>query len=46
MVLLLELIIYPRTVNSQDIKADYKGGVLIVTIPKSEESKGKKIRIE
>ncbi|WP_147411712.1 Hsp20/alpha crystallin family protein [endosymbiont GvMRE of Glomus versiforme] len=36
----------PRTVNSQSIKADYKEGVLTVTIPKSEENKGKKIRIE
>jgi HSP20 family protein len=36
----------PRTVNSQGIKADYKEGVLTITVPKSEESKGKKIRIE
>ncbi|RHZ35331.1 Hsp20/alpha crystallin family protein [endosymbiont GvMRE of Glomus versiforme] len=36
----------PRTVNSQSIKADYKEGVLTVTIPKSEENKGRKIRIE
>jgi len=35
----------PRTVNNQDIKADYKEGVLKITIPKSEESKGKKIKI-
>lgn len=35
----------PRTVNSQNIKADYKEGVLNITIPKSEESKGKKIKI-
>ena len=35
----------PKTVNNQDIKADYREGVLKVTIPKSEESKGKKIKI-
>jgi len=36
----------PRTVNSQSIKADYKEGLLTITVPKSEENKGKKIRIE
>ncbi|WNE40935.1 MAG: Small heat shock protein IbpB [Mycoplasmataceae bacterium] len=35
----------PKTVNNQDIKADYKEGLLTITIPKSEESKGKKIKI-
>jgi len=36
----------PQTVNNQSIKADYKEGLLTITVPKSEESKGKKIRIE
>jgi len=36
----------PRTVNNQNIKADYKEGVLNIIVPKSEESKGRKIRIE
>lgn len=35
----------PKTVNSQEIKADYKEGLLTIIIPKSEESKGKKIKI-
>lgn len=35
----------PRTANVQGIKADYQEGVLKITIPKSEESKGKKIEI-
>ncbi|CAG8440153.1 11517_t:CDS:2 [Ambispora leptoticha] len=35
----------PRAVNSQGIRADYKEGMLVITVPKSEESKGKKIKI-
>jgi HSP20 family protein len=35
----------PKAVSSQEIKADYKEGLLSITIPKSEESKGKKIKI-
>src|SRR3954447_26312288 len=35
----------PRTVNTQDIKANYDQGVLTITIPKSPESKGQKIKI-
>jgi len=36
---------FPKTINSNDIKANYQNGVLKITIPKSEESKGKKIKI-
>jgi len=36
---------FPKTINSNDIKADYQNGVLKITIPKSEESKGRKIKI-
>ena len=35
----------PKTVNSQDIKANYNHGVLTIAIPKSPESKGRKIEI-
>jgi len=36
----------PNAVNSQNIKANYENGILIVTIPKSAESKVRQIRIE
>ncbi|MEN8225542.1 MAG: Hsp20/alpha crystallin family protein [Bacteroidota bacterium] len=37
----------PEVVNQEKIKADYKNGVLSVTLPKSEEAKikGKEIKI-
>ncbi|MCK4500417.1 Hsp20/alpha crystallin family protein [Candidatus Babeliales bacterium] len=35
----------PEDVNSEDIKAKYKKGVLTVTIPKSEEKKPKEIEV-
>ncbi|MBI3406332.1 MAG: Hsp20/alpha crystallin family protein [Acidobacteria bacterium] len=35
----------PNTVNTETIKADYKNGVLTVTLPKREESKPKQIKV-
>ncbi|MFZ0863972.1 MAG: Hsp20/alpha crystallin family protein [Candidatus Sulfotelmatobacter sp.] len=34
-----------NTVNSDAIKADYKNGVLTLSIPKREEAKAKQIRV-
>lgn len=34
-----------KTVNSEAIKADYKDGVLTLTIPKREEAKPKQIKV-
>jgi HSP20 family protein len=34
-----------NTVNSEAIKADYKNGVLTLTIPKREEAKPKQIKV-
>lgn len=45
MVLLLGLLTYLALLTSENIKADYQSGVLKITIPKSEENKGKKIKI-
>lgn len=36
----------PHSVDSKGIKAAYKEGVLNITVPKSEESKPKEIKIE
>jgi len=35
----------PNTVNTESIKAEYKDGVLRVTLPKHEEAKPKQIKI-
>jgi len=35
----------PNTVNTEGIKAEYKNGVLTVTLPKREESKPKQIKV-
>jgi HSP20 family protein len=35
----------PNTVNSEAIKADYKNGVLTVTLPKRAESKPKQVKV-
>ncbi|MGH9403466.1 MAG: Hsp20/alpha crystallin family protein [Terriglobia bacterium] len=35
----------PRTINTEDIKADYKDGVLTLTMPKREEAKPKTVKI-
>ncbi|HDQ00178.1 MAG TPA: Hsp20/alpha crystallin family protein [bacterium] len=35
----------PKNVKANDIKANYKDGVLTVTIPKSEEAKPKEIAV-
>ncbi len=35
----------PNTVNSETIQADYKNGVLTVTLPKRTESKPKQMKI-
>ena len=35
----------PTTVKGEDIKADYKNGVLVITLPKAEEAKPKEIKI-
>lgn len=37
--------ILPRTVSADKISADYKNGVLNITMPKREESKPKQIRV-
>jgi HSP20 family protein len=37
--------ILPRTVSADKISADYKDGVLNITMPKREESKPKQIRV-
>lgn len=36
----------PREVQSDKIKANYKNGVLKITLPKSEEAKKKEIKIK
>ena len=36
----------PNMVDSNGVKANYEGGVLNLTIPKSKESKAKEIRVE
>jgi HSP20 family protein len=35
----------PNTVNAEAIGADYKNGVLTVTLPKREESKPRQIKV-
>lgn len=35
----------PQKINNQKVKADYKDGVLSLTLPKSEQSKHKMLRI-
>lgn len=35
----------PNTVNTESIKAEYKNGVLTVTLPKREEAKPKQIKV-
>jgi HSP20 family protein len=35
----------PNTVNAEAIKADYKNGVLNVTLPKREESKPRQVKV-
>ena len=35
----------PNTVNTEAIKADYKNGVLTVTLPKRAESKPKQVKV-
>jgi len=35
----------PNTVNNEAIKADYKNGVLTVTLPKRAESKPKQVKV-
>jgi HSP20 family protein len=36
----------PATVSAKDVRAEYKDGVLTVTLPKSEESKPKQIEVK
>lgn len=35
----------PRTISTEDIKAEYKNGILTVTLQKKEEAKARKIEI-
>lgn len=35
----------PRTVSAEQTKADFRNGVLTVTLPKREEAKSRKIRV-
>jgi HSP20 family protein len=35
----------PNTVNTEQIKADYRNGVLTVTLPKREDSKPKQVKV-
>lgn len=35
----------PRTINTEEIKADYKDGLLTLTMPKKEEAKPKTVKI-
>lgn len=35
----------PRTVSTEEIKAEFKNGVLTVTVPKKEEAKARRIEI-
>jgi HSP20 family protein len=36
----------PETVDSENVKADYQGGVLTVTLPKKEIAKPKAIKVQ
>jgi len=36
----------PPTVSAKDVRAEYKDGILTVTLPKSEESKPKQIEVK
>ena len=36
----------PTTISAKDVRADYKDGVLTVTLPKSEEAKPKQIEVK
>src|SRR5271156_921389 len=35
----------PNTVNSESIRAEYKNGILTVTLPKREESKPRQVKV-
>ncbi|MEZ5427686.1 MAG: Hsp20/alpha crystallin family protein [Pyrinomonadaceae bacterium] len=35
----------PRTVSTEDIKAEFKNGILTVNLPKKEEAKARKIEV-
>jgi HSP20 family protein len=36
----------PQTVNTENVTADYKNGVLTVTLPKKEAAKPKQVKVE
>lgn len=42
----LRTIELPRTVNAEKVDAEYRNGILTVTLPKSEEAKPKKIAVK
>lgn len=38
--------VLPQTVNADQVRANYENGVLIVTLPKAEEARPRRIQIE
>ncbi|HEX9746621.1 MAG TPA: Hsp20/alpha crystallin family protein, partial [bacterium] len=36
----------PKNINDGDVKADYRNGILTLTVPKTEEAKPKSIKID
>ncbi len=36
----------PGSINRDDVSADYKDGILVITLPKAEESKPKQVKVK